>query len=255
MRQGYGKGTLLSKMVNTDSLCHADRARLPPHGKGIRKKQVMFNKDLASHSDGHLPPFDARTRSRFSGVARGSYSVIRTTWRLQGCAPRSRVGMGWIAWNGAVKMGVKPMDASGIKEICKDGKLSQALLLERAPSFQKPITQGIFFTVIRWEIEEEVPELIEILLEAGYAQTCMFAFSCGGVQGCQEDDFGCNARVRLNRVKYEIPVAVDPSNGVYWICFASMHWVQDPCRQWGRVWPQLGRGQERGYGEERRFPG
>jgi len=131
---------------SSDETHGAMASEMHPRGYKMREDQVAFNKDLANHSDGHLPNFlEDQTKIL-------AFACTHTAMTVK-----------------SVKMAVKPTDAPGIKELTQDGKLSQALLLERAPSFNEPITKGIFFTVIRWEIEEEVPELIEILMEAGNA--------------------------------------------------------------------------------------
>ena len=148
--EAYDVQTLLVMLStqgwSSDETHGAMASEMAPRGYKMRADQVSFNKDLAYHSDGHLPPFYEDQTKILAFACTHTVTAIKSA-----------------------KMGVKPTDASGNKEMCKDGKLSQALLLERAPSFQEPLQKGVFFTVIRWEIEEEVPELIEILMEAGNA--------------------------------------------------------------------------------------
>ena len=52
--------------------------------------------------------------------------------------------------------------------ICINGKwyLSRQRIVEMCPSLEEPLTNGIQYLVVRWQLTEECPELMQILSEA-----------------------------------------------------------------------------------------
>ena len=54
-------------------------------------------------------------------------------------------------------------------DLCTDGRISRSKIIERQPSMREPLDKGMKYIVIRWQLAEACPRLMEILSVTGNA--------------------------------------------------------------------------------------
>jgi hypothetical protein len=86
--------------------------------------------------------------------------------------------------NAPDEIGATEEDKDKEKKLTVNGRISMRKVIERQPSFETPLNKGINFLVIKWEAADAMPEIVQLLMEAGNAghfvarsltevQTCM----------------------------------------------------------------------------------
>ena len=55
------------------------------------------------------------------------------------------------------------------EEVCREGVISKAKIVELQPSMQEPCDKGLHYLVIRWQLVEVCPALMEMLARSGNA--------------------------------------------------------------------------------------
>ena len=147
---------------------------IPPNALGNLWR--AFNDALAKKSDGYL----ADCASDYLEVvsARGSHTTAGVR---------------------CVHFGSK-----GIHDhLCTDGRISRSKIIERQPSMREPLDKGMKYIVIRWQLAEACPRLMEILSVTGNAshgaarvqtalQACRRVFSLATSMSAEPADYWDN---------------------------------------------------------------
>ena len=130
-------------------------SEIPPNEIG--GKWRAFNVALAEKSDGLLPVCDGDMLEIVS--ARGSHTTA--------CVRCMVIG------------------SKGIHEVlCTDGMISQSKIVERQPSMAEPITNGMKYNVIVWQLVVACPRLMEVLSRTGNCSHGV-ARTQTALQGCK----------------------------------------------------------------------
>lgn len=113
---------------------------IPPNALGISWR--AFNDALAKKSDGYLA--DCASDHLEAVSARGSHTTAGVR---------------------CVQFGSKGIH----DDLCTDGRISRSKIIERQPSMREPLDKGMKYIVIRWQLAEACPRLMEILSVTGNA--------------------------------------------------------------------------------------
>ena len=130
-------------------------SEIPP-GK-IGDDWRKFNDDLAEAADGLLAASSAGLLEIVTG--RGSHTTASV--RLY-------------------KFGAKGVH----DELCNDGVISQSKIIEMQPSMSQPITKGIRYFVVRWQVAVAIPGLMKVLSRTGNASHGVARMTTA-LQGCK----------------------------------------------------------------------
>ena len=144
---------------------------IPPNDNGHAWR--IFNENLAEKSDGLL----AKVNPDLLEVctARGSHTTAGVRCMKLG------------------SRGIHP-------QLCDSfGQISKAKIVDMQPSMQAPIDNGMLYTVVRWQIIESCPKLMDILSRTGNAshgiartqtvlQGCKRMLALYNTHGCGKDD-------------------------------------------------------------------
>ena len=147
---------------------------IPPNALGNSWR--AFNDVLAKKSDGYLA--DCASDHLEVVSARGSHTTAGVR---------------------CVHFGSK-----GIHDhLCTDGRISRSKIIERQPSMREPLDKGMKYIVIRWQLAEACPRLMEILSVTGNAshgaarvqtalQACRRVFSLATSMSAEPADYWDN---------------------------------------------------------------
>jgi hypothetical protein len=130
-------------------------SEIPPNEKG--QEWRAFNKMLAENSDGLLPECLPDLLEIVS--ARGSHTTSGVR---------------------CIQMGSKGVHES----LCTGGVISKSKILETQPSMAEPLDKGMKYTVVRWQLVEACPRLMEVLSRTGNASHGV-ARTQTALQGCK----------------------------------------------------------------------
>jgi hypothetical protein len=155
---------------------------IPPIGEeGIAWR--AYNMQLAATSDGLLAPVNGSLLEIVTG--RGSHTTAAVRCMVAGTR------------------GVH-------EELCIDGVVSRSKICERQPSMGDPISKGICYEVIRWQLVLAVPKLMEVLSRTGNSSHGV-ARVATILQGCKR--VHAIALATTGDIKYDV-VAKRASHGM-----------------------------------------
>ena len=132
---------------NNDETSLACAMEVPPNGDG--EKMRLSNVDLVTKAGGLLAPISPETIRALTVCCSHTTAALRLACYARGS--------------------VVPA-CPGHDDLATDGFLSRARIEEKCPSIKDALHNGLTYTVVRWQIAEACPKLMETLSEADNAK-------------------------------------------------------------------------------------